>query len=56
MRHPRAPRTVRRIIVGLLSKHCRYQAFSTFEVERAETESKAEAKAGQKAESKLDLI
>ena len=33
MKHTRVPRTIRRDIGGLLSKHCRYQAFTLFEVE-----------------------
>ena len=47
MKHPRVPRTVRRDIGGLLSKHGRYQAFTFFEAE-SEIRSQVESKTGKK--------
>ena len=47
MKHPRVPRTVRRDIGGLLSKHDRYQAFTFFEAE-SEIRSQVESKTGKK--------
>ena len=47
MKHPRVPRTVRRDIGGLLSKHRRYQAFTFFEAE-SEIRSQVESKTGKK--------